>query len=341
MRRVERIDDGDDVREWRGVVRVQHRLVELRVRRGTMLAVLLPLLLDLLREIRVLDVALLADGDGLLVHVDRVDDGVAFLPDELELALSTHFHVELLLLLDLLGRLVLRRPGNPRIGVDARHLRPDGRHEQERDEAEEKVDEGDERDFMVRGALATVTTTDVDTGHGLTSLAPVVRSRVAQRPKRRRPRMLVPPLRYVLPNQTVSRPWRLTFWRLATTRFSTWTDASLMSSSSVCVFPLSTAKPTSAVMAARRPNAVQFIASEIPSARMRAFWLGSTDSPPTAPNALMRPTMVPNRPLNIARLAKRARKPVRLLMRGISRSAASSIAAWTSSSGRFTLTSPA
>ena len=41
-------------------------------------------------------------------------------------------------------------------------------------------------------------------------------------------------------------PWRFTFWRFVTTRLSTWTVASLMSSSRPCVLPLRTAKPISA-----------------------------------------------------------------------------------------------
>jgi len=40
-------------------------------------------------------------------------------------------------------------------------------------------------------------------------------------------------------------------------------------------------------------SAVQFIASDIPSANIRAFWDGSTLWPPTAPNALMRPNNAP------------------------------------------------
>jgi hypothetical protein len=44
------------------------------------------------------------------------------------------------------------------------------------------------------------------------------------------------------------------------------------------------------------PNAVQLIASEIPSASIRAFCDGSTLSPPTAPNAFTRPTAVPSAP---------------------------------------------
>ncbi len=60
-------------------------------------------------------------------------------------------------------------------------------------------------------------------------------------------------------------------------------------------------------MATMSPNAVQFIASEIPSARMRAFWLGSTDSPPTAPKLLISPAMVPSKPESMARFESRAR----------------------------------
>jgi len=44
------------------------------------------------------------------------------------------------------------------------------------------------------------------------------------------------------------------------------------------------------------PSAVQLIASEIPSARIRAFCEGSMLSPPTAPNAFTRPTVVPSKP---------------------------------------------
>jgi hypothetical protein len=51
-----------------------------------------------------------------------------------------------------------------------------------------------------------------------------------------------------------------------------------------------------AEMATMRPKAVQFIASEMPSARMRAFWLGSTLSPETAPKLVMRPDTVPRSP---------------------------------------------
>jgi len=44
------------------------------------------------------------------------------------------------------------------------------------------------------------------------------------------------------------------------------------------------------------PNALQFIASEIPSASIRAFCEGSTLSPPTAPNAFTSPIVVPSAP---------------------------------------------
>src|SRR5262245_31961187 len=83
------------------------------------------------------------------------------------------------------------------------------------------------------------------------------------------------------------------------------------------------------------------MASEMPFARMVAFWLGSTDAPPTAPKDLISPVTVPRSPESIARLASSARYEVRALTLGSSRRAASSIAACTSSSGRFTLTRPA
>ena len=60
-------------------------------------------------------------------------------------------------------------------------------------------------------------------------------------------------------------------------------------------------------MATMSPKAVQFMASEIPSARMRAFWLASTLSPETAPKLVMRPDTVPSSPLSMERLASSAR----------------------------------
>lgn len=45
-----------------------------------------------------------------------------------------------------------------------------------------------------------------------------------------------------------------------------------------------------------RPNAVQFMASDIPSASNRAFCDGSTLSPPVAPSAMSAPITVPAPP---------------------------------------------
>src|ERR1700739_3509296 len=66
------------------------------------------------------------------------------------------------------------------------------------------------------------------------------------------------------------------------------------------------------MIATIRPKAVQFIASEMPSARILAFWLGSTLSPDTAPKLTMRPDTVPRRPESIERFARSAREPLRL-----------------------------
>ena len=61
----------------------------------------------------------------------------------------------------------LRRTGDLRVGVDARHLRPHRRDEQERDQAEQKVDERDQGDLVIEIALAAVTAADVYASHGL------------------------------------------------------------------------------------------------------------------------------------------------------------------------------
>ena len=61
------------------------------------------------------------------------------------------------------------------------------------------------------------------------------------------------------------------------------------------------------ILAGDVAKAVQFIASLMPSARMRAFWLGSTLSPETAPKLVIRPDTVPSRPESIARFARSAR----------------------------------
>ena len=54
-----------------------------------------------------------------------------------------------------------------------------------------------------------------------------------------------------------------------------------------------------------RPNAVQFMASEMPLASSVAFIDGST--PATPANEWMRPTMVPRRPTSVATLPSMAR----------------------------------
>ena len=56
-------------------------------------------------------------------------------------------------------------PGHARVRVDSRHLRPHRRHQQERYEAQQEVDEGDQRDLLIDGSLAAVTTTSVDACH--------------------------------------------------------------------------------------------------------------------------------------------------------------------------------
>jgi hypothetical protein len=78
------------------------------------------------------------------------------------------------------------------------------------------------------------------------------------------------------------------------------------------------------------PNAVQFRASEMPAASSVALLPAS--SPPTEPNDLIIPAMVPRRPAMTAKFESIARYGVRALIFGSSRSAASSMAAWTSSS---------
>jgi hypothetical protein len=78
------------------------------------------------------------------------------------------------------------------------------------------------------------------------------------------------------------------------------------------------------------PNAVQFRASEIAPASSVALLPPS--SSPTDLKALIMPVMVPMRPAITAKLASIARYGVRALILGSSRRAASSIAAWTSSS---------
>jgi len=94
----------------------------------------------------------------------------------------------------------------------------------------------------------------------------------------------------------------------------------------------------SPTIATPRPNAVQFMASEMPFARIVAFWLGSTDWPATGAKDLDQPLTVPRRPrASPGWRGGRDTTSGRLTL-GSSRSAASSIAAWTSSSGRFTLT---
>src|SRR3984885_4686699 len=87
MRLINRVDDADDVLELGLVVRVQDGLVELAVRRVGVLALGLPLALDLLGEVREahdLNGAFL--GDHVLAgHVDRVDGRAPLLPYEDEL----------------------------------------------------------------------------------------------------------------------------------------------------------------------------------------------------------------------------------------------------------------
>src|SRR6185436_1504034 len=94
---------------------------------------------------------------------------------------------------------------------------------------------------------------------------------------------------------------RLILERLLTTKFTTCTVAALMSSSRVWVLPFSSAKPSSARIAAMRPNAVQFMASEMPLANMVAFEEASALA--TAPKAEIRPDTVPSRPESIAKFA--------------------------------------
>ncbi len=85
-------------RERRGVVGVQHGLVELLVVGGSAVrAVRVPLFGDLLGQIGKRMSPSIPDGHRLTLDVDGVDDGVAFLPDELELGLTLHLDVELLL----------------------------------------------------------------------------------------------------------------------------------------------------------------------------------------------------------------------------------------------------
>src|SRR5690606_35279332 len=85
-------------------------------------------------------------------------------PNELELTVPSHLDVKLLVLVDLVLLGVFRRPGHTRISFDACHVRPDGRHEQKHHEAEQKVDERDEGNFVV-GRTFSVTTTNINTSH--------------------------------------------------------------------------------------------------------------------------------------------------------------------------------
>src|SRR5581483_9117494 len=314
---VDRVDHADDVDVLRLVVGVEDALIELRIALIAVRAVGRPLFLDLLGEIGVAD--FLGVRRGVLFeivtsrNVDRVHDRRTLFPHQHELVGLAQLDVK-----NLFGRLLLlfgigpRRTRHLRVCIQTRHVRPNGGDEEEGDGDHQEVDERDHVDLRIeRPPLPSAAAAYVYAGH---------RS---------------------LPQAAAGTPDRLTFCRLFTTRLRTWTLASLMSSSSDCVLPLRTAKPTSAMMATIKPKAVQFIASEIPSARMRAFWLGSTLSPDTAPKLWIRPETVPSRPQSIARFASRARNPVRFAIFGISRSAASSIAAWTSSSGRLTFTRPA
>ena len=90
-----------------------------------------------------------------------------------------------------------------------------------------------------------------------------------------------------------------------TTRLTTCTVTSLMSSRMPWVQPLRMANASSAGTAVMRPNAVQFMASEMPLASSVAFIDGST--PATPANEWMRPRMVPRRPTSVATLPSMAR----------------------------------
>src|SRR6476469_9133489 len=87
---------------------------------------------------------------------------------------------------------------------------------------------------------------------------------------------------------------------LDTIRFSTATDVSLMSLVRCWVRPIRMENMTSAGIAVMRPNAVQFIASEMPAARIVALSAGFTFA--TASKQLIRPDTVPRRPESIAAL---------------------------------------
>src|SRR5690606_38321222 len=97
-------------------------------------------------------------------HVDRVDDRRSLLPLQLKLALTRHRNMQFLFRLQLVRRSRLGRTWNVGISLNARHVIPNRRSDQKQYETQEEVDEGDERDLVVGGAL-TVMTTCVNTSH--------------------------------------------------------------------------------------------------------------------------------------------------------------------------------
>src|SRR5580658_9390171 len=132
---VNRVDDADDGAVRGLVVSVEDRLVKLLVRRIAVRPRDLPLGLDLGCEIgkaNDLHVPLLLD-HVLPGDIHRTDDRPRLLPDQDELVRGLHLDVKLFL------RLQLRRlggtgwPGDLRVGIQARHVAPDCRDEEEGD----------------------------------------------------------------------------------------------------------------------------------------------------------------------------------------------------------------
>src|SRR5579884_4282214 len=171
VRLVDGVDDADDVLELGLVVGVQDRLIELPVRRVRVLALGLPLGLDLrgqVGEANDFDAPLLGD-DVLARDVDRIDRRAPLLPDQDELVVRAHLDVELLLGLDLfLFHVGPRGPGHLRVRIDAGHVRPYGRDEEERNRHHQQVDHRDHVDLRVELlAAAASAASDVYATHGL------------------------------------------------------------------------------------------------------------------------------------------------------------------------------
>lgn len=117
----------------------------------------LPLPLKSLNQIGIGDGSV--EFDGTAGYGGARENGLTFAPGELE-DLVAHGDVELAVM----GSRAFARAGHGGVGFEPGHVRPRCRHQKEHDEAQQKVDEGDEGEFVI-GRPLRAAACDVETSH--------------------------------------------------------------------------------------------------------------------------------------------------------------------------------